>query len=87
MNTSRSTLEAMTGLPSGKKKTHRGRRGKGKGSKEHHADAKQHLANAQAASDPKDSTKHLFKALTSLKKATTGTPPIDPMSNTSTPAC
>lgn len=61
-----------------KKKTHRGRRSKGKGSMTpaaHHAEAKTHLANAQAAKTPQASTAHLFKALTSLNKAKAGTVP------------
>lgn len=55
-----------------KSKTWRGRRSKGKGAKppaEHHADAKTHLAKAQAASTPAASTQHLFRALSSLKQA------------------
>jgi hypothetical protein len=55
-------------MPSGKK-THRGRRSRGNGAA-HHAEAKDHLANAQSASIPKASMAHLFKALSSLKKAT-----------------
>ncbi len=61
-----------------KKKTHRGRRSKGKGPMTpaaHHAEAKDHLANAQAAKTPQASTAHLFKALTSLNKAKAGTVP------------
>lgn len=54
-----------------KAKTHRGRRSKGKGPKpvDHHAQAKTHLANAQQAPTPKAAHGHLFKALSSLKKA------------------
>jgi len=63
-----SSLEATTGIPSGKR-THRGRRSRGNGAA-HHAEAKTHLANAQSASTPKASMAHLFKALSSLKKAT-----------------
>lgn len=65
----------FTGMSAPKKKTHRGRRSKGMGSKEnpgasdHHAAAKTHMANAQSASDPADARKHLFKALTSLNHA------------------
>lgn len=57
-----------------KSRTHRGRRSKGKGAKAHHEDAKTHMANAQAATEPKHAVGHLFKALSSLKKATTLTP-------------
>jgi hypothetical protein len=65
-----SPLEASTGLPSGKKGTHRGRRSRGNGgSVNAHAEAKGHLANAQNASTPQASMAHLFKALSSLKKA------------------
>lgn len=53
--------------------THRGRRSKGKGPKpgqsDHHEEAKGHMANASAARDPQQSRTHLFKALSSLKKA------------------
>ena len=65
-----SSLEAATGMPSGKK-THRGKRSRGKGpAVNHHEVAKGHLANAQTASTPQAATAHLFKALSSLKKAT-----------------
>jgi hypothetical protein len=66
-----SALEASTGLPSGKKTWRgRGRRSRGNGgSVNAHAEAKGHLANAQAAATPKASMAHLFKALSSLKKA------------------
>lgn len=52
-----------------KAKTHRGRRSRGKGSLNHHQIAKTHLANAQAAPTPAVAVGHLFRALTSLKKA------------------
>jgi hypothetical protein len=66
-----SPLEASTGLPSGKKTWRgRGRRSRGNGgSIDAHQEAKGHLANAQAAATPKASMDHLFKALSSLKKA------------------
>jgi hypothetical protein len=65
-----SPLEAATGMPSGKKGTHRGKRSRGNGGAVNaHAEAKGHLANAQNASTPKASMAHLFKALSSLKKA------------------
>lgn len=59
-----------------RKKTHRGRRGKGKGPKptDHHAEAKTHLANAHQAATPKAATQHLFKALGSLKRAAQAQP-------------
>jgi hypothetical protein len=65
-----SSLEATTGIPSGKR-THRGRRSRGNGgSVNAHTEAKGHLMNAHNASTPKASMAHLFKALSSLKKAT-----------------
>lgn len=69
--------EQFTGLKSGKKPTRRGRRSGGKGPMKNettepatdpHAQAKAHLANAQAAADPMATKLHLFKALSSLKK-------------------
>jgi hypothetical protein len=67
-----SPMEAYSGLPSGKK-AHRGRRSRGNGGSmppvDAHAEAKGHLANAQSAATPKASMAHLFKALSSLKKA------------------
>lgn len=52
------------------KKTHRGRRSKGKGPKpDHMAEANQHLENAKKDPTPKGTTAHLFRALGSLKKA------------------
>jgi len=62
------TMEAMTGLSMGRKRTHRGRRGRGKGSKENHETAKGHIMAAQESKDPKESRMHLFKALSALKK-------------------
>lgn len=52
-----------------KKKTHRGRRSRGKGPKDHHADAKTHMANAQQAPTPGHAMGHLFKAVRSLHAA------------------
>lgn len=64
-------IDAMlTAMQAQKKKTHRGRRSQGKGPKEHHEEAKTHLMNAHKAGTPMDAKQHLFKALTSLKKAT-----------------
>jgi len=60
-------------------KTHRGRRSKGKSA--HHAAAKTHLANAQAAATPQAATAHLFKALSSLNKAKQSAPNQMQMSN------
>lgn len=52
-----------------KKKTHRGRRSKGKGPKvDHMAEANKHLTNAKADPTPQGTTAHLFRALSSLKK-------------------
>jgi len=69
-----SPMEAYSGLPSGKKAHRgRGRRSRGNGGSmppgDAHAEAKGHLANAQSAATPKASMAHLFKALSSLKKA------------------
>lgn len=52
-----------------KGKTHRGRRSRGKGAKEHHQDAKDHMAKAQEAKTPEASHAHLFRALSSLNRA------------------
>lgn len=55
-----------------KGKTWRGRRSKGKGHKpaaDHMAQANQHLQNAKDDPTPKGTTAHLFRALSSLKKA------------------
>ncbi len=53
-----------------KRKTHRGRRSKGKGPKptDHMAEANQHLENAKKDPTPQGTTAHLFKALSSLKR-------------------
>lgn len=52
-----------------KKRTHRGRRSRGKGPKpDHMADANAHIDNARKDPTPKGTTAHLFKALSSLKK-------------------
>lgn len=56
-----------------KRRTHRGRRSRGKGPRstpgsDHHAQAKAHIQAAIDAPTPKASTAHLFKALSSLKK-------------------
>lgn len=60
-----------------RKKTHRGRRSRGKGPRlvvstatvDHMAEANKHLKAAEAAPTKKATHAHLFKALTSLKKA------------------
>ena len=58
-----------------KKRTHRGRRSRGKGAKtDHHADAKAHMAKAQAAPTPHAAHGHLFRALSSLNKAKKAAP-------------
>jgi hypothetical protein len=59
----------FTGMTAPKKRTHRGRRSKGLGAKDHHEEAKGHMANASSAATPDDARKHLFKALTSLSRA------------------
>lgn len=58
-----------------KGKTHRGRRSRGKGPKpDHMAEANQHIQNAHKDPTPKGTTAHLFRALSSLKKAQQATP-------------
>lgn len=60
-----------------KKRTRRGRRsrgGKGPKGSSHHEDAKGHMAKAHAAASPHTAHKHLFNALSSLKKARAETP-------------
>lgn len=53
-----------------RRRTHRGRRSKGKGPKpDHMAQANHHLDNAKKDPTPKGTTAHLFRALSSLKKA------------------
>lgn len=53
-----------------RRKTHRGRRSKGKGPKpDHMGDANQHIQNAHKDPTAKGTSGHLFKALSSLKKA------------------
>lgn len=53
-----------------RRKTHRGRRSKGKSAKpDHMAQANQHLQNAHKDPTPQGTTAHLFRALSSLKKA------------------
>jgi hypothetical protein len=65
-------IEQELEMPRGRRKTHRGRRSKGKGPKpqghDAHAEAKSHIAAAQKASDPKQAHAHLFKAISALKK-------------------
>lgn len=82
---SNDTMESMTGLSMAKKKkpTHRGRRSTGKGPAAHHADAKTHMTNASSAQDPNESRKHLFRALSSLKKASAGPIGDEPSSGVS----
>lgn len=79
-----SPLESMTGLPSGK--THRGKRSRGKGPKNHAAVATQHakdVASAMASGDhakAKTSALHLANALHAITKkpAPTLGAPSDP---------
>lgn len=74
------SMQSMTGMQPGKKKTRRGNRG-GKGRNKskpvnaHHAQAQEHLAKAAAAPNPNAALGHLFKGLTALNKAKAGTPP------------
>lgn len=58
-----SSVEALTGLPSGKKPTHRGRRSRGKGSKPHPPKAQQHLSALNHAMDAGDHAKAKTSAL------------------------
>lgn len=66
----------LTGLSAPKKRTHRGRRGRGQGPKHgessdpFHGEAKNHLMKAHGAKTAQEATKHLFNALTSLKRST-----------------
>lgn len=68
------SMQSMTGMQPGKKKTRRGNRG-GKGRNKnkpvnaHHAQAQEHLAKAAAAPNPNAALGHLFKGLTALNKA------------------
>lgn len=62
----------------GFKKTHRGRRSKGKGAKAHQAQGQTHIANAAKAPTPAASLGHLFKAVRSMHAATQASaPPAD----------
>lgn len=61
--------EYMQAQQGARKKTHRGRRSRGKGPKEHQADAKTHIENAQKEPTPKAALGHLFKAVRSLHAA------------------
>lgn len=61
-----------------KRKTHRGRRSKGKGAKAHHADAKQHMAAGMKAKSPAEAHAHLFRAISSLNKAKKADPQPEP---------
>lgn len=68
------SMQSMTGMPTGKKKTRRGNRGgkgrnKSKSVNAHHAQAQEHLAKAAAAPNPNAALGHLFKGLTALNKA------------------
>lgn len=53
----------------GRKKTHRGRRSRGKGAKPHMETAKEHIALASKESDPHKAHAHLFRAISSINKA------------------
>ena len=53
----------------GAKKTHRGRRSKGKGPKAHQAEAKAHIQNASKATTPGAALPHLFAAVRSMHAA------------------
>lgn len=68
------SMQSMTGMSPGKKKTRRGNRGgkgrnKSKPMNAHHAQAQEHLAKAAAAPNPNAALGHLFKGLTALNKA------------------
>lgn len=63
-----------------KSRTHRGRRSKGKGPKPNHmADANAHIQKAHADPTPQGTTAHLFRALSSLKKAAKAEPAETPV--------
>jgi hypothetical protein len=66
------SIEQELEMPRGRRKTHRGRRSRGKGPKpeshQAHALAKEHIQAAANASDPKQAHAHLFKAISALKK-------------------
>lgn len=62
-------MDAQSGQ---KRRTHRGRRSRGRGPKpssaDHMAEANAHLKNAHDAPTKQATTAHLFRALSSLKK-------------------
>jgi len=65
-------VQAQMGHKAANRKAHRGRRGRGKGVKpaaDLHAEAKTHMAAAQAAPTPQGAMNHLFKAVRSLHAA------------------
>lgn len=60
------------------KRTHRGRRSRGKGPKpDHMAVANEHIQSAHKDPTPHGTTAHLFKALSALKKAKGQSPESD----------
>jgi hypothetical protein len=60
-----------------KSRTHRGRRGRGKGAKAHHADGKAHVQNAAKATTPAAALGHLFKAVRSMHAAKQASAPVE----------
>ncbi len=62
-------VQAQEGMKAKARKTHRGRRSKGKGAKAHHADAKDHIENARKEPTPAAALGHLFKAVRSMHAA------------------
>lgn len=69
-------VQAQLGRKAAIRKAHRGRRSRGKGPKQHHAEGKTHLAAAQAAPTPAAALGHLFKAVRSFHAAKQSAPPV-----------
>jgi hypothetical protein len=63
------------------KKTHRGRRSKGKGAKALHQEGKQHMATALKASTPGAALPHLFAAVRAMHAAKQASAPAAPSDN------
>lgn len=68
-------VQAQMGRKAAIRKAHRGRRSRGKGPKQLHAEGKTHLAAAQAAPTPGAALGHLFKAVRSFHAANQATTP------------
>lgn len=79
-------MEAMTGLSMKKRRAHRGKRRKKKGTTpagSTQATVNAHIDNAKAASDPVQARKHLFKALSAMKAKKAG--PVGNTTNAGVP--